>query len=281
MQLLRIGRSRSTRPRAPRFRFSQLKSMSPEQLRALLEGEPRQAAEAIGAAARYGLVEAQTILGQILLDGRIVPRDTKSALQWFEAAAGGDHPEAMNMAGRCHELGWGTAVDPERAAGWYRRAAMKGYAWGQFNLANLLLHGLGVARDRREALAWYLRAAEQGHGKSMNLIGRFHDEGWELPRNPPLAIHWYRLAAEAGDFRGQYNYATCLIGQGHLAMACDWLQRAVRGGSADFLAAAGAALAADPEPRLREIGREALARCQAQDCPTQSCQAQDCQTQDC
>jgi hypothetical protein len=145
---------------------------------------------------------------------------------------------------------------------WYGQAALCGYDWGQFNLANLLLHGLGVARDRKRALAWYRLAAQQGHAKAMNLVGRFHDEGWELPSNPQLAFDWYRKSAEAGDFRGQYNYATCLLRHGQLEVACDWLTRAVSHGSVDFLTAMASALSGAPDPRLREIARNARARCE-------------------
>ena len=167
-----------------RLGFSQLQAMQPGEMRALVTAGPAAASEAIAAAARYGLVEAQTILGQMLLDGTGVKRDPTTALQWFEAAAGGRHPEAMNMCGRCYELGWGTEIDLSRAAHRYSQAALAGHDWGQFNLANLLLHGLGVPRDRRAALEWYRLAAEQGHAKSMNLIGRFHDEGWDMPTDP-------------------------------------------------------------------------------------------------
>jgi TPR repeat protein len=245
-----------------RMRFSQLQALQPAEMRALLAADPVQAAEAIAAAARYGLVEAQTIYGQMLLDGTSVKRDPVAALQWFAAAAGGRHAEAMNMAGRCHELGWGTEIDLAQAARWYGQAALCGYDWGQFNLANLLLHGLGVARDRKRALAWYRLAAQQGHAKAMNLVGRFHDEGWELPSNPQLAFDWYRKSAEAGDFRGQYNYATCLLRHGQLDVACDWLRRAVSHGSVDFLTAMASALSGAPDPRLREIARNARARCE-------------------
>ncbi len=70
---------------------------------------------------------------------------------------------AMNMLGRCHELGQGTAPDPVLAAVWYRRAADTGLDWGLYNLANLLATGRGVTQDRAQALTLYTRAAHLGH----------------------------------------------------------------------------------------------------------------------
>jgi uncharacterized protein len=235
--------------------------MDPDRLREFLAGSPRDALAAVRAGALHGLVEAQTMLGQMLLDGMFVPADAKAALRWFESAAGGRHPEAMNMAGRCHELGWGTNVAPELAAAWYRKAATMGYAWGQYNLANLLLRGQGVAQDRRQALCWYQKAAAQGHAKSMNLIGRFHDEGWDVPVDRRTAWDWYRRSAEGGDFRGQYNYAGGLMAAGQVSAACQWLRRAISAGTPDFLAMVGKTLMQEGNHSLRELGETALARC--------------------
>jgi len=148
----------------------------------------------------------------------------------------------------------------DRAAACYREAALLGYAWAQFNLANLLLYGLGVAQDRRQALDWYVKAAAQGHAKSMNMIGRFYDEGWSGPPDPDTACDWYRRSAEAGDFRGQFNHATVLLARGQNHTAYHWLKEAVCNGSPDFLATVGMALTAQPDPQLRRIGTAALSR---------------------
>ena len=85
-------------------------------LRALLAGDPAEAAPWIESAARYGLAEAQLRLGQMLLDGLGVAKDNSAALTWFMRAAHRGAAEAMNMVGRCHENGWGTPVDLAVAA---------------------------------------------------------------------------------------------------------------------------------------------------------------------
>jgi TPR repeat protein len=241
----------------PQIGFTRLRGVTPEQLAEKLAGPPAEVARWLEAAAKYGLVEAQAALGQILLDGRGVPQDRAAAARWFGIAADAGHIPAVNMLGRCCELGWGLAPDLPRAAECYRRAAEAGLDWGQYNYANLLLRGRGVPRDRRHALELYRRAAAQGHAKSVNLVGRFIEEGWEVPANPPLAAHWYRRAAEAGDFRGQYNLASVLACQNDLAGAELWLRRAMTTASRDFLCVMESLLAGSPEPRLRRIGTEA------------------------
>src|SRR3546814_8414016 len=74
----------------------------------------------------------------MLLDGVGVAKDERAALAWFAKAANQNHILAINMVGRCYELGWGTPVDKARAAQWYKAAADRGLDWGMYNYATLL-----------------------------------------------------------------------------------------------------------------------------------------------
>jgi TPR repeat protein len=244
--------------------FSALHGLSANELAAKLTGSAQEVALWLGVAARYGLVEAQTALGQVLLDGRGVAQDRAAAAGWFTIAANAGYVPAINMLGRCCELGWGLPVDMVRAADCYRRAADAGLDWGQYNFANMLLRGRGVACDRALALALYRKAADQGHAKSINMVGRFIEEGWEMPANPVDAIEWYQRAAEAGDFRAQYNLASVLALNGDVAEAEAWLRRAIEGATGEFLMLMAERLASSGEPRLRRLGVMAAARAAAE-----------------
>ncbi|MDB5378625.1 MAG: Sel1 protein [Rubritepida sp.] len=246
----------------PPLSYAQITGKSPEELARLLEGDPTEAARLLGAAARYGIVEAQAAYAQLLLHGRGVKRDPEGAYRWFEVAAGAGSLDATNMLGRCHELGWGVPADAAQAAEHYRDAARRGLDWGQYNYANLLARGSGVAQDRDEALAWYRRAAGQGHVKSMNLVGRFVEEGWGgVAADPGAAEGWYRRAAEGGDFRGQFNHGSVLARRGEAAEAAGWFRKAAATGTLGFLRSMATHLERQPDAGLRAIAVEILARC--------------------
>ena len=236
--------------------------LSGEQLSAMLTESPARAAQAILLAAGEGEVEAQALLGQILLDGQGIAQDQPLALRWFGIAAGRGHLMARNMLGRCHEHGWGCAADASIAAQHYRIAADAGLDWAMYNLANLLATGRGVAVDHPQALALYRRAAELGHAKSMNLFGRYLEEGQVCPADPIAAREWYQRSAEAGDFRGQFSFAAVLADEGRIDDAVIWLEKALAGGNLNFLRVASQALASATDPRIQALaGRYAL-RCQ-------------------
>ncbi|WP_277760558.1 tetratricopeptide repeat protein [Pseudomonas sp. A34-9] len=230
-------------------------------LAAMLEEGPARAAQAILLAAGEGEVEAQALLGQILLDGRGIAQDQPLALRWFGIAAGRGHLMARNMLGRCHEHGWGVAADGAIAAQHYQIAAEAGLDWAMYNFANLLATGRGVAVDHLQAFTLYRRAAELGHAKSMNLLGRYLEEGQVCPADPSAARDWYRRSAEGGDFRGQFSFAAVLAGEGRIDEAVMWLEKALAGGNLNFLRVASQTLSSATDPRIQGMAAQFAHRC--------------------
>lgn len=198
----RLMKLRATPEYVEKPHFSQLSKLDDAQWRAALTESPETAARWVYSAAVYGDIDAQLTYAQMLLDGHGMARDSAAAYRWFEIAARSNRADALNLLGRCHELGWGAAVDISIAAQKYRSAAEQSYDWAQFNLACLLLDGQGIARDPDEALALLSAAAAQGHVKSLNMIGLCHENGWGCPPDAKAASHWFHRAAEAGDSAG-------------------------------------------------------------------------------
>ncbi|MFJ4195506.1 tetratricopeptide repeat protein [Pseudomonas sp. NPDC089534] len=219
----------------------------------MLEESPARAAQAILLAAGEGVLEAQALLGQILLDGHGIALDLPLAVRWFGIAAGQGHAMARNMLGRCHEHGWGCAADAALAARHYRIAADAGLDWAMYNLANLFATGRGVEEDQAQALALYRCAAGLGHAKSMNLLGRYLETGDACPQDLHAARDWYRRSAEGGDFRGQFSFAALLADEGRIDDALDWLRKALATGNANFLRVSSEALLSAHHPEIREM----------------------------
>ncbi|MNO59651.1 Beta-lactamase HcpA precursor [compost metagenome] len=231
-----------------------------ERFARMLAQSPAEAARAILAAATQNVVQAQALLGQILLDGRGIERDEALARRWFEIAANQGDAMARNMLGRCLEHGWGGAVDVTAAAQHYRLAAQAELDWGLYNFANLLATGRGIAQDNGRALNCYRQAAQLGHAKSMNLLGRYLEQGLHCTPDREAAAQWYRRSAEAGDFRGQFSHAAVLADQGLIEQAVVWLRKALAGGNLNFLRVSTQALLQAGHAQIRAIAQEYQAR---------------------
>lgn len=229
-----------------------LNALTPAELAARLSGPPEKRAAFVRAAAEAGVAEAQAVYGQMLLDGLGVEKNARAAVGWFARAAQQEHVMAINMLGRCYDLGWGVPVDKERAAAWFKAAADRSLDWGLYNYATALALGEGVAQDRLAALGLFRRAAAMGNAKAMNFVGSFHEDGWVVERDLAEAARCYAIAAEGGDFRGRFNHARMLADAGRIDEALAWLARVPETATPTFRAKAAAWLAASPIPALRE-----------------------------
>lgn len=208
----------------------------------------------VRAAALRGVHQAQTLYGQMLLDGKQVERNPTAALHWFERAAKGGNVMAINMVGRCLDQGWGVARSAVLAERWFRKAAELGLDWGMYNLATLLTLGEdGVPQDKSQAFFWLRKAADLGHVKSMNLLGGFYEDGWVVRPDRAIARDYYRKAAIGGDFRGQFNYARFLLHEGDLLGALHWLRQVPGTATPAFLGKMKEFLAAFSHPEIREF----------------------------
>jgi len=243
----------------PTESLSDLAGLDAKAWQTVTAGEPVAAAAWMLVAARLGHGDAQSILGQWLLDGHGVEREPHEALAWFLKAGTQGHVIGMNMAGRCFENGWGTSPDAFAAANWYRQAAYKGLEAGMYNYANMLASGRGVRKDPTAALEWYRRAARLGHAKSMTKIGHFYEDGRVVHkgcggcRSPGL-----KKVRQGGDFRGQFNYASMLAARGQPLLALEWLKKVPLTATLGYKRSAGERLLQSPNPDFQAVGQAML-----------------------
>lgn len=94
--------------------------------------------------------------------------DYQQALQMLYPEAVQENPAAQTLLGDLYMQGLGVEQSHERAMLWYRRAARLDDARAQFNLGNLYLMGEGVLQDDDTAEAWFELAAAQGHDGARN-----------------------------------------------------------------------------------------------------------------
>jgi hypothetical protein len=151
-------------------------------------------------AAEAGHLEAQYMLGSMLLGGQGGARNVALASEWLNKAAEGDHALAQVMLGNLLDRGRGAAPDPVAARNWYREAAEADQGGGQANLAGMLARGRGGPKDPVLAFMWYLiedrsqRTTLSGERKSklaesmtpkQIMVAETLAKGWI-----PVRLHW-------------------------------------------------------------------------------------------
>ena len=159
----------------------------------------------------------------------------QAALKTLRARAAQGDGVAANAVGMCafHRKAYPTALV------WFRQAARRGDATGQLNLGTSYLHGWGTQINPHKAAHWLRLAATQGNGTAANLAGTlaFQRKAYQT------ALTWFRQAARTGDATGQLNLAECYLhGWGTKAnsqKAVHWLRLSATQGNYDAEVALG------------------------------------------
>ncbi len=81
----------------------------------------------------------------------------------------------------------------------FRKAAERGDAEAQYNLALMHDRGIGVEENDTEAMKWYRKAAEQGYAKAQYNLGMMYYFGKGVPKDKVAAYQWILLAADQGE----------------------------------------------------------------------------------
>lgn len=111
---------------------------------------------------------------------------------WLRAQLGG--ADSQLKLAYAYGTGQGAALDQERAARWYRRAAEQGDVRAQLALAARHDEGLGVVRDEVQAAEWYRRAAENGSATAQVALALRCAAGRGVPPDKIQAAAWLLLA---------------------------------------------------------------------------------------
>ncbi len=82
----------------------------------------------------------------------------------------------------------------------YRRAAHRGFAPAQNNLAVMYEFGIGVEQSTQQALSWYRKAAVQGEANAQHSLGEILYFGRLGQSDTAAGIYWLEKAAEQGHF---------------------------------------------------------------------------------
>ena len=110
--------------------------------------------EGIQAQAEEGSAVAQLMLGNLYIQGQVVPQNFAKAVKWYRRAAEQDLSAAQFSLGDMYREGQGVRQNYTTAAKWHRLAAEQGHASAQHDLGVMYHNGQGVGQDHVQAHMW-------------------------------------------------------------------------------------------------------------------------------
>lgn len=222
-------------------------------------GVPRSRAAAgewLQRAAEAGLLEAQVVFANFLLEGRLSPAteplgsgrestdpDFEGALRWGLVAANRNSASGAALVAYVLTNGPEAVRDIVQSDNWYRRAADGDSPQGWLGHGMALMREARSEEDKAAGAAVILKAAEAGLPLALYFMGTMTQQGLGIPANEADAMNWYRQAAAAGVRAAQARWGAALLSgrgvQRNIVEGESWLRRAALAGDVDAAAMIG------------------------------------------
>lgn len=130
------------------------------------------------------------------------------AAEWYRKAAEKGHAKAQLEMALRYQNGVGVTQDHQQSLQWFRKCAEQGNAEAQYALAVIYAVGRVTDKNADEAVKWCQQAAENGHAKAQVEIGILYHKGISFQQDFTKAVQWFTKAANQGDAVGQYYLAS-------------------------------------------------------------------------
>lgn len=125
--------------------------------------------------------EAQASMGWLYQAGLGVSKNLDKARELYTKAARQNNAIAQNNLGVMYENGLSTQVDLEKAIYWYEQSADKGYRYGQYNFANLMLTHKKANAENSKVRQMLSLASDQGVVQAQELLQALNVSSDQLP----------------------------------------------------------------------------------------------------
>lgn len=153
-----------------------------------------------------GYMLSQMALGNIYLDGEGTSRDLAETIKWFSMAAGNGNDYAQNFIGDCYFDAIGVKQDMNTAFSYYKAAALQGNVSSEKKVAYCCYYGKGTDRNYNEAGKWYMQTATGGDAESAYYVALMLHDGNGFEKNDAEALKWAEKALTDGIEESRWLY---------------------------------------------------------------------------
>jgi len=215
------------------------------------EGRFEEAMKMFITLANQGDVQAMHNLGVMYMSGQGVPKNDKTAFDWYSKAAHRGHPDAINNVASFYWEGMGVEKNQQKALEYFKSAAEKGSAHAKDFMARYEAASKGSGTTLNDALNLYqsgqFAQARQLFEKlagsfdlqAMFYLGVMYAMGDGVEKNAKTAFNWYLQSAEFGLAIAQNNVGHCYqFGNGveiNEKLAVEWYTKVARNGIPEAL----------------------------------------------
>lgn len=137
---------------------------------------------------------AAHFLGKLYRDGRRIPYDPETAVEWFRCSASADNSYSQYALGKML-----LKTNPEEARQWFERSAAHGNQYAQYRLGKMYLNGEHTEKDIQKAVEYLKTAADQGNQYAQYTLGKLFLKGEGVKQDTESARQWFEQSAAQGN----------------------------------------------------------------------------------
>ncbi len=182
-------------------------------------------------------VEEFLQLGNQYYTGDGIALDYQKAAEYYLKAAELGNAAAQSMLGKCYYYGYGVDQNYKTAVEWFEKSAYQGNMNAQYDLGVCYQYGRGTDQSMEKAAEYYRKAAEQGYDYSQYVLGQCYYYGDGVTQDYKEAVKWFKAAAGQGNSGAQYYLGECYYyGYGvdqNYRTAVEWYEKAAEQGDDD------------------------------------------------
>ena len=149
-------------------------------------------------AAEMGAPHAECEYGIILLEGKLLKKDVKSAIKWLEKAYSQKSWHAGSILSEMYYKGTEVPRDMEKGFSILKTCAENGHKDSYSLLGAKYALGEGVVRDYDQSFFWFNKSAELGYLNGMYNLGLSYVNGWGTQKDVKKGEELLKAAKEKG-----------------------------------------------------------------------------------
>ena len=125
--------------------------------------------------------------------------DLAAAILWYKRAADQGDAIAEDGLGYLYQSGHGVKKNQKIANAYFRKSAQQGFPDGQFYLGENLI----LAKHYKEGAYWTEKAARKGSADAQFNLAVLYRDGHGVPKDSGYMYFWFKVSAENGNPKSQ------------------------------------------------------------------------------
>lgn len=159
-------------------------------------------------AAQDGFADSQMAIGNNLLMGLGINKNTDEAIKWLEKAASQDNAYSNYLLASIYLYRFADKKNIKLGLEYLKKAIDLGDERAQTEMAEILYSGSFVPKDIPRSIELFTKAADKGFEEAAYDLAKIYQDGEHVNQDYEKCVHYLSIAADRDHMRGLHDLGT-------------------------------------------------------------------------